>query len=43
MFDHLDFKYQYWERGMGFQGKMVCSGGKVVVDEVNNYRGMKGG
>ena len=42
-FPVLKFSLKYYERGMGFSGKLVCSGGEVVEEAQTDYQGSRGG
>jgi hypothetical protein len=43
MFPSLVFDFQYWEGGMGFQGRMSGSSGKLFEEWSGEYNGNKGG
>jgi len=42
-FPELKFTLDYWERGCGFQGKLICSNGKVLANVSKGYKGNRGG
>lgn len=42
-FPKLNFVYEYWEGGMGFQGHMVGVNGVVTCSELFDYCGCRGG
>jgi Ferredoxin-like domain in Api92-like protein len=39
----LRFQYDYYEQGMGFQGHVTVTGGRILVDEEGTYDGERGG
>jgi hypothetical protein len=43
IFPTLTFKLEYYEGGMGFQGKYVARAGEVVCDLEGEYTGYRGG
>jgi len=43
MFPRLKFVLTYFEGGMGFNGLLVCKGGKVIEEKCGDYFGGRGG
>ena len=43
LFPKLNITLRYWERGMGFRGKLQMVGGEVVHDMTDTYAGNRGG
>jgi len=43
LFPSLEFRLEFFEAGMGFCGKYVCKGGKVLEEEWSEYHGDRGG